>query len=241
MPLIKVLFAGAVCLLLPALTAAAAPYREVDAAATKTLMDHGRVLIVNPLSPIEFDHEAIPGSINIPLSQLSHRLPRDRSQAIVFYGLGDRCDYARRAAANAAALGYTNCLAFSGGLPAWKAAGYQTTASFRLPDIDVPRLSPAHLEQMLARDDLLLLDISSDHDTGNQRLDSPKRLQIPLHELKERYTSLPRNKPIVVICQNGEKAPTAVRFLTAKGFTRVLAVDGGILKWQRGSSPTRQP
>lgn len=240
MYLTKGLLAGLACLLLTT-AAAAAPYREVDAAAVKTLMDHGRVLIVNPLAPIEFDQEAIPGSINIPLPQLSHRLPRDRSQTIVFYGLGDRCSYARRAAANAAALGYTDCLAFSGGIPAWKAAGYQTVTSFRLPDVAVPRLQPAQLGQMLARDDLLLLDISSDHDAGHQRIDNPKRLQIPLHELKERYTSLPRNKPIVVICQNGEKAPTAVRFLAAKGFTRLLAIDGGILKWQRDGKPTRQP
>jgi rhodanese-related sulfurtransferase len=237
----RVLFAGLACLLLTATAGAAAHYREVAAAEVKALLDHGRVLMVNPLSPIEFDHEAIPGSINIPLAHLSHRLPRDKGQTMVFYGLGDRCNYARRAAANAVALGYTDSLAFPGGLAAWKAAGYQTTTTFRLPEIDVPRLNPAQLAQMLAKDDLLLLDISSDHDPGNQRIDSPKRLQIPLHELKGRYTSLPRNKPIVVICQNGQQAPTAVRFLAAKGFTRLQAVDGGMLAWQRHGNPTKQP
>lgn len=43
-------------------------YHEIDAAGVKELMEKEEALVVFPLSPMEFDHKYIKGSINITSS-----------------------------------------------------------------------------------------------------------------------------------------------------------------------------
>ncbi len=62
--------------------------REVQAPELRALMDSGKVLVVFPLSRIEFNNLHIPGSVYIPLTNLAKGLPADKTGAIAFYCLG---------------------------------------------------------------------------------------------------------------------------------------------------------
>jgi rhodanese-related sulfurtransferase len=215
-------------------------HQDINAQRVKTLLDSGSALVVNPLSPIEFDHEHIPGSVNIPLKLLAQRLPADKSQPLVFYCLGEKCVYSWRAADHAEHLGYTNVFAFRGGIPEWKAAGHPTTSTLKLPDFPVKKMSTKDLARILERDDLILLDINDEEDAGRFWIDSPKRVYIPLDDLRERYTELSRDRKIVIVCLRGERGPIAVRFLMAKGFKDVGHLQGGLEKWVFEGRPTRR-
>lgn len=61
---------------------------EINAPDLKKKMDTSDILVVFPLSPIEFDHIHIPGSVNIPMADLVARLPADKNRPLAFYCLG---------------------------------------------------------------------------------------------------------------------------------------------------------
>ncbi|PLX91943.1 MAG: hypothetical protein C0621_10530 [Desulfuromonas sp.] len=67
---------------------AQAAEQEIDAETLNLMMGRGEVLVVFPLSPIEFNNLHIAGSVNIPLEYLEERLPADKNQPIAFYCLG---------------------------------------------------------------------------------------------------------------------------------------------------------
>ncbi len=227
-------------LILTANIALAEKYREIDAQGVKKLLDAGNALVIFPLTPIEFDHEHIPGSINIPIEFLAGKLPADRKIPVVFYCIGVKCVYSWRAAEIAADLGYSNAHAFRGGIPEWKAAGYPTTSILKLPDVVVPAVSPEKLAQMLEKEDMVLVDINSEADAGRFWIDTPKRVYISLNNLRDSYTYLPKDKKIAIVDLRGQRGPTAVRFLMVKGFKNVFYLEGGLERWVFEGHPIKR-
>lgn len=225
---------------LPAAAGSSDKYREIDTKGVKTMIEAGGVLLVNPLSPIEFAAEHITGSVNVPIERLKQGLPADKNQPIIFYCLGEKCVYSWRAAEDAAALGYKNLYAYRGGLPAWKAAGLPTTSTEHLPDVEVKMISTEQLAQKLKRDDFLLVDINADEDSDKFWVDTPKRIHLPLLDLDQSYRTLPKNKELVLMCLKGHRGATAARFLLAKGYKDVKYVEGGIQKWVLEGRPVKK-
>ena len=73
--------------------AGAAPFKDLSAQDLKGKLDSGEaLLLINPLSDIEFNEAHIPGSVNIPVHAIagSDRLPADTATPIVTYCLGPK-------------------------------------------------------------------------------------------------------------------------------------------------------
>ena len=71
--------------------AQAANFPEITAEQLKTKIDAGEeLLLINPLSDIEFNAQHIPGSVNIPMQSIliAENLPEDKNRLIVTYCLG---------------------------------------------------------------------------------------------------------------------------------------------------------
>ena len=62
--------------------------KEIKAEELKKMMDAEDVLVVFPLSKIEFNDMHIPGSVQIPVGMLKEKLPADKEKKLVFYCLG---------------------------------------------------------------------------------------------------------------------------------------------------------
>ncbi len=200
---------GILCFFMIAVStlAVAKEYVEVDAIAVKKMMESDNVLVVFPLSPIEFDNLHIEDSINIQMEELQAKLPNDKSRKLVFYCLGVKCVASWRAAEKALALGYKNVYAFRDGLPGWVSAGYPTVTVEKLPDVAVKRISVSELASKLSNDPVVLVDINLASDARKFYLDHAKRIHIPLGELHLQISALDPNQQIVVICLKGQRAP----------------------------------
>lgn len=220
----------------------AATYQGIDTQLLKAMLSKDKnILLVYPLSKIEYNDLHIAGSIFIPLDELKKKLPADHARPLVFYCLGEKCTASWRAAEIAANLGYQRVYAYRAGLPAWVAAGYPTASIEALPKTQVKKISTDELQQRLQNDaNFVLLDTSLEADAEKFRIDSPKRIYIPFEELHDRYREIPRDKQIAVLCLKGTRAPTAVRFLTAKGFSNVVSVEGGIEQWIKEKKPVQR-
>lgn len=219
---------------------AAKGYEDIDALGVKQLMDNEDTLVVFPLSPMEFDHKHIQGSVNIIPAMMEYELPADKEKPLVFYCLGIKCVASWRAAEKAVELGYKNVYAFREGLPGWEKAGYPLGSTKKLPDLEIKKISTDELAILLFNTDMILLDINLEEDAHKFYIDSEKRKHIPLDVLNVSLPQLPKDKKIVVMCLKGKRSETAVRYLVSNGYSDVVAVEGGIQKWIFEGKPVKQ-
>jgi len=58
----------------------------------------------------------------------------------------------------------------------------------------------------------------------------PHAINIPIQSIQKRYTELNKykNTPILVYCSHSHRSPQVAYFLSQKGFTRVINMDGGL-------------
>jgi rhodanese-related sulfurtransferase len=220
--------------------AEAKKYGEVDAKTTKDMMEKENTLVVFPLSAIEFGDLHIKGSVNISMDLLAEKLPKDKSQKIIFYCLGVKCVASWRAAEKAVSLGYKNVFAFREGLPGWTAAGYPTVSIEKLPDVKIKTMTTSELSGQLDNNLVVLLDVNLNDDAHKFYIDSSQRVHIPLDVLHLKVATLNKSDAIAVLCLKGKRSPTAARYLIGQGFENVTVVDGGIQKWVMEGRPVKQ-
>ncbi|MCK4622422.1 MAG: rhodanese-like domain-containing protein [Desulfuromonadales bacterium] len=75
-------------LVLAVSSTAFAKWSEISTADLKAKMDGGDILVINPLSLIEYNNLHIKGSVNISNPEFKTKLPADKSAPLAFYCLG---------------------------------------------------------------------------------------------------------------------------------------------------------
>ncbi|WP_136466447.1 molybdopterin-synthase adenylyltransferase MoeB [Flagellimonas onchidii] len=96
-----------------------------------------------------------------------------------------------------------------------------------LGEVDVTKLS-----NLLKMDeDFFLLDVREpfEHDLSN----IPQAVLIPLGQVKDNLSKIPKDKKIIVMCHHGGRSKKAADFLTASGFQDVYNLIGGIDQYAR--------
>lgn len=80
----------------------------------------------------------------------------------------------------------------------------------------------------------LLVDVREEHEVAELSFDVPSILNIPLSEFDNRYLEIPKDQ-VVVMVGNGEGSLRAAGFLINHGYSHVLNMKHGIVRWvQRG-------
>ena len=64
---------------------------------------------------------------------------------------------------------------------------------------------------------------------------------IPLDQLQNRLSELPRDKDIVVVCLSGHRSLSGTAILQQAGFTRVSCLSGGLQAWMAQNYPVVTP
>jgi adenylyltransferase/sulfurtransferase len=99
------------------------------------------------------------------------------------------------------------------------------------------QISPAELKTRLeAGNKPVLLDVREPWEVAIAAL--PGSLQIPLHEIPQRWQELDAQAEIVVICRSGMRSQNAATFLMQQGITHVYNLAGGLLAWSREVDPS---
>jgi len=60
---------------------------------------------------------------------------------------------------------------------------------------------------------------------------------IPLDQLQNRLSELPRDKDIVVVCLSGHRSQSGVTFLQQAGFKQISCLSGGLQAWIAAGYP----
>jgi rhodanese-related sulfurtransferase len=77
----------------------------------------------------------------------------------------------------------------------------------------------------------LLVDVREPNEFAAFRAEGA--ILLPLSTFLLRYQELPRDRPLLMICQTGSRSGQATAFLLANGWTDVVNVAGGTLAWER--------
>lgn len=63
---------------------------------------------------------------------------------------------------------------------------------------------------------------------------------MPLSTFMLRHAELPKDRPLLVICESGGRSAQAAAYLIANGWSDVTNVVGGTLSWERAGLPVRR-
>lgn len=69
---------------------------------------------------------------------------------------------------------------------------------------------------------------------------TPGAIHIPLGELEQRLSELPRDRPLVAACRSGSRSAGATRILRERGYD-AANLAGGIKAWRRAGLPIEPP
>ncbi len=86
--------------------------------------------------------------------------------------------------------------------------------------------------------DALLVDVREPVEYGWGHV--PGAVNIPQADLADRLEELPRDTPLLMICQGGFRSLRAAQFLRQMGFDRVASVTGGTAAWAAAGNPLDQ-
>jgi len=87
-----------------------------------------------------------------------------------------------------------------------------------------------------AKDDFYLLDVREPNEFKIGRI--PGSTLIPLGEVPQRVSEIPRDKEIIVLCKMGGRSARAATFLRQQGYKNVKNLKGGILDWSDKVDPS---
>ena len=98
-------------------------------------------------------------------------------------------------------------------------------------------VTPLQLKALLDKNpDLFVLDVREPSELAICRLENSR--DIPLGILPLRYTEVPNDKPVIVLCKMGGRSAQAMQFLQSKGYRNVSNLVGGIIRWIDEVDPT---
>jgi hydroxyacylglutathione hydrolase len=173
----------------------------------------------------------IPGAINIPLNRgfvnwAGWLIPYDRPFFVLVEDEAGRIQVDR----NLALIGLE---AYARYVPAavvdeWRMAGQPLQWFARIPESEAPSVLNG------ARPPFIL-DVRGKSEYDSHHV--PGAVNFPLGHLRSHLSEIPKDRPIVVYCQAGNRSPIGASILQAAGFEQVADLRGGFESWKPPSKP----
>ncbi len=106
------------------------------------------------------------------------------------------------------------------------------------PDVSPTEVDVATARDLLARGAAELLDVREPHEHAICRIAGGRLL--PMREVPAALGSLPRDRPLLILCHHGGRSARVTQFLRANGLPHAINIRGGIDAWARELDPAMQ-
>ncbi|TBH20088.1 rhodanese-like domain-containing protein [Thermus thermamylovorans] len=205
----------------------------------KRLYDQGAAF-VDVREVEEYAQARIPQAQLIPLSEFAARygeIPKDRP-VVLYCRTGNR---SWQAAAWLAAQGYGNVYNLDGGIVRWYRSGLPVdTAPVEAGYGAAPFQEVGPLEARRLLEEAFVVDVREPWEYGEGHV--PGAVNIPLSTLPARLAELPKDRPILLVCNSGNRSGVAADFLVSQGFPgeRVYNLEGGTYAWLGAGLPVER-
>lgn len=88
------------------------------------------------------------------------------------------------------------------------------------------------------RDGALVVDVREKDEVSQLAYDVPNIINIPLSEFEDRFTEIPSDKEVIMVCKSGGRSLRAAGFLVNHGYQNVVNMQHGIIRWVQKNFPT---
>lgn len=96
-------------------------------------------------------------------------------------------------------------------------------------------ISPKEAQRRIEKG-ALLIDVREANEY--QEIHAEGATLIPLSEFETRYSELPKEKELVLICRSGARSGRATQYLLDHGYNKAVNLTGGTIAWQDTGLPT---
>ena len=101
-----------------------------------------------------------------------------------------------------------------------------------IPEVDVKTLE----NKLKNKENFILLDVRTDREYFLSSIEGS--LHMPMNTIAEGYTSLDKDKEIIVQCKSGVRSEKVCEFLLNNNFKNVKNLTGGIVEWAKQIDPS---
>jgi rhodanese-related sulfurtransferase len=110
----------------------------------------------------------------------------------------------------------------------------------QLPQASIPAVDvrTAHERVLDPQSGALLIDVREANEFDTVRAEGA--VLMPMSTFAEHMAELPRDRPILVICQSGNRSGAVTAHLLRNGWTDVVNVAGGTGDWEKAGLPVRR-
>jgi phage shock protein E len=88
------------------------------------------------------------------------------------------------------------------------------------------------------RSDVVMLDVRTPEEYAQGHI--PGITLIPLDQVPNRLSEIPKDKTVVVTCRTGNRSDQAAQFLRQQGYDNVHNMLGGIVAWEQAGYPVEK-
>jgi rhodanese-related sulfurtransferase len=208
----------------------------------KYVMDNGKAnsyILIDLRSKDKAEKEHIPNAANFPaafVEALYNALPSDHKARIILYS--DNMKEAESVMRTLRINAYDVVSVLNGGIDAWKKKGYPTASNSLLTKIDYKaallpgRISVDEFKGIVKNipADKIVLDVRRPDERAKKGKINGT-INIPVDTLDWRWTELPKDKEIILHCQDGPRASVAFDVLKEHGFNVRYLFAG--FKWNK--------
>ncbi|MFW6074827.1 MAG: rhodanese-like domain-containing protein [Chloroflexota bacterium] len=106
----------------------------------------------------------------------------------------------------------------------------------RIPDVPSIPVTEAH--DLAESGDAVILDVRESDELETKSIDGA--LHLPLSEMRDRYTELPEDKQLLVICESGVRSAFVTEMLQQSGYQDTVNISGGMQAWQGAGLPLKR-
>jgi rhodanese-related sulfurtransferase len=84
----------------------------------------------------------------------------------------------------------------------------------------------------------LLVDVREANEIAELAYDVPNLMHIPLTQFEERFTEIPKDREVVMVCKSGGRSLRAAGFLVNHGYDKVVNMKHGMIRWAQKGFPS---
>lgn len=100
-----------------------------------------------------------------------------------------------------------------------------------------PALTTLQVTQLINSKNATIVDIRAPEEFAKGSL--PNARNLPADKVKDRVRELKKDKPLIIVCANGQAAGKVAAQLRSSGFNDVFILGGGLAAWREAGLPVR--
>lgn len=105
----------------------------------------------------------------------------------------------------------------------------------RVSSADLPAEVSVKQAYEMVQQGAFLLDVREPDEWNDTHI--PNSVLIPLSELPQRLSEVPRDQEVVVVCRTGRRSAEGRDILLKAGFNKVTSLAGGLVAWSEAGYP----